>query len=95
MATAQEIYSFERLKAANRIYVMMPFRDMLPKALPAPLINAKVIISNFGNHCNEYFVISSKFSLKGIRLIPFRRYPTMDALKGTSKNKRCPVLLRT
>ena len=81
MANAQELYSFERFKAANRDYDMMPFRDMIPKALPAPLNNARVIISNFGNHCNEYFVISPEVDLKGFRLIPFSRYPTMDALK--------------
>ncbi len=76
---AQELYSFERFKAANRNNSMMPFRNMLPKTLPTLFRNGNVIIKNYGNHCSEYMVISSKASIKGIQLIPFRRFPTMDA----------------
>lgn len=83
---AQELYSFERFKAANRNNSMMPFRNMLPKTLPTLFSNSKVIISKYGNHCSEYMVISSKTKIKGIQLIPFSRFPTMDAsgVVGTS-----------
>jgi hypothetical protein len=78
---AQELYSFERFKAANRDNDLMPFRDMLPRTLPAPFSNGKVIINKYGNHCNEYMVISPKVDTKEIRLIPFRRFPTMDSFR--------------
>jgi len=65
---------------------MMPFRNMRPKSLPTLFSNGKVIIKNYGNHCSEYMAISPKTSIKGFQLIPFRRFPTLNAfgVVGTS-----------
>ncbi|MFN9545614.1 MAG: hypothetical protein ACK6AD_00875 [Cyanobacteriota bacterium] len=80
-AQAQQILTVPALKAIHRQSNLSPYpyKHLLPGGLPMAFKNGQVAIAEFNNACGAYIIARQDINLKQLPLIPFKRYPTMDA----------------
>lgn len=79
VAVAQQILTYPKFKDVNQQNNLSLFNGMLPSKLPAAFDQGKVVITQFGNFCISYIIAKEGINLTRLPLIPFKRYPTMDA----------------
>lgn len=79
VAVAQQIMTYPKFKDINQQNNLSLFNGMLPSKLPAAFDQGKVVITQFGNSCISYIIAKEGINLTRLPLIPFKRYPTMDA----------------